>query len=246
MFGDPNFRALNVKQARLIVPYDTTSVRADREQTDAWISAAKAAGVNPLISFEHSRLHPTKRPSVAEYTAAFKAFRARYPSIKTYSAFNEANHQSQPTFHRAKLAAQYYNVVRANCRGCKIVALDVLDQGGMVDYVEQFKKYAKKPKIWGLHNYRDTNRNRTSGTSSLLNITKGQVWLTETGGIVSFSDVFPYNLERAARSLQQMFSLAGFELAHQAALRLCLARRAQGRSLRRRPGRPRRRYASRL
>jgi hypothetical protein len=208
MFGESNFQALKLKQARLIVPYDTVSVRADRDVTDAWINAARSAGVNPLVSFEHSRVSPKKRPSVAEYTTAIKAFRARYPSINTYSAFNEANHQSQPTFHHPKLAAQYYNALRANCRGCQIVALDVLDQGGMAAYVEKFKKYAKKPKIWGLHNYRDTNRNRTSGTSSLLSITKGKVWLTETGGIVSFSDVFPYDEQRAARSLQQMFSLS--------------------------------------
>jgi hypothetical protein len=208
MFSDPNFRALNVKHARVIVPYDAVSVRSDRDHTDAWLAAARAAGVTPLISFEHSRVHPTKRPSVKEYTAAFKAFRARYPWVKTYSPFNEANHKSQPTFHRAKLAAQYYNAVRANCRGCKIVALDVLDQSGLADYVKTFRRTAKKPKIWGLHNYGDTNRNRVSGTSQLLNATKGDVWLTETGGIVAFSNIFSYDLARAARSLQQMFSLS--------------------------------------
>lgn len=207
MFTDPSFTKLGVKLSRLIVPYDVVGQPNDRAQTDQWIAAAQKAGVAPLISFEHSRAQPKKRPSVAEYTAAFKAFRQRYPSVTTISPFNEANHQTQPTYHRPRLAAQYYNAVRANCPGCKIVALDVLDQGGMVEYVKAFKRTAKKPRIWGLHNYRDTNRFRTSGTKALLKVTKGQIWFTETGGIVSFSKAFRYNEKRAARALKQMFKL---------------------------------------
>jgi hypothetical protein len=41
-----------------------------------------------------------------------------------------------------------------------------------------------QPKYWGLHNYLDANYLRTSGTRSLLRVTKGQIWFTETGGIV--------------------------------------------------------------
>ncbi len=208
MFSDSKFKRLGVKHARLIVPYDALSHADDRAQVDTWMGTARAARVAPLVSFEHSRKFPRKLPSVAEYRAAFKAFRARYPFVRTYSPFNEANHQSQPTFHKPRAAAAFYNVVRANCRGCKIVALDVLDQGGMVRYVKNFRKRAKKPRIWGLHNYRDTNRFRTSGTRALLRATKGQVWLTETGGIVAFAKSFRYSTRRAARALNQMFKLS--------------------------------------
>ena len=38
--------------------------------------------------------------------------------------------------------------------------------------------------IWGLHNYVDANRLRTTGTKALLKATKGPVWFTETGGVV--------------------------------------------------------------
>ena len=37
---------------------------------------------------------------------------------------------------------------------------------------------------WGLHNYIDANRARTTGTRRMLHAVKGQVWFTETGGIV--------------------------------------------------------------
>ena len=38
--------------------------------------------------------------------------------------------------------------------------------------------------IWGLHNYIDANRFRTTGTRSLLRAVPGEVWFTETGGLV--------------------------------------------------------------
>ena len=43
---------------------------------------------------------------------------------------------------------------------------------------------AREPAVWGLHNYVDANRFRTSGTRRLLRAVKGDVWLTEVGGLV--------------------------------------------------------------
>jgi hypothetical protein len=208
-FSNPLFQQLGIRDARLIVPYDALSVPSDLAQVDSWIAAARAAGVRPLITFNHSNRSPRKLPSVKAYRRAFDAFRKRYPFIKYYSPWNEANHQSQPTYHRPQWAARYYNVVRSRCRGCKIVALDVLDQGGMIGYVKKFRRFAHgRPSIWGLHNYRDTNRFRTKGTRSLLRAVRGQVWLTETGGIVRFTTNLPYSESRAARATKFMFKLA--------------------------------------
>jgi hypothetical protein len=208
-FSHPLFQQLKIRHARIIVPYDALSFPNQTAEVDHWLNSARAAGVQPLISFNHSRVRPTKRPSARAFAKAFAGFRKRYPFVKTYSPWNEANHQTQPTFHRPRLAAQYYNVVRARCRGCKIVALDVLDQAGMTSYVRAFRRYAKgRPRIWGLHNYRDTNRFRTSGTRSLLRVVPGEVWLTETGGIVRFTTNLPYSERRAARATKFMFKLA--------------------------------------
>ena len=91
--------------------------------------------------------------------------------------WNEANHRSQPTFKNPKRAAQYYNIVRANCRGCKIVAADVIDETNMERWLKDFRRYAKRPRIWGLHNYRDTNQRKgqkTGGTRRLLQGREGR------------------------------------------------------------------------
>jgi hypothetical protein len=129
--------------------------------------------------------------------------------VRDYSPWNEINHQSQPTFRKPRAAARFYNVVRANCRGCTIIAADVLDQAGLEKYLRAFLRAANgTPRLWGLHNYSDTNRFRSRGTKALLRTVRGNVWLTETGGIVRFADALPYNERRAARATKFMFKLA--------------------------------------
>jgi hypothetical protein len=215
MFANPLFKDLGVKQARFITAWDTANVKFERDLTDTWMSAARKAGVQPLVSFYHSRVNPRRNPSVSAYTKAFKAFKKRYPFVKVYSPWNEANHKGGSRFANpsAKLAAKYYEAVRKNCKGCKIVGLDVLDSTNVnasVKYVKDFKKAVKvQPKIWGLHNYSDTNRFRNKGTKAILKATgKGELWLTETGGIVRFGRNFPKSEARAAKAVKFMFTLA--------------------------------------
>jgi hypothetical protein len=67
--------------------------------------------------------------------------------------------------------------------------------------------------IWGMHNYIDANRFRTSGTRELLALTRrGQVWFTETGGLVVRRNrskiAFPGNERHAAAATRQVFRLA--------------------------------------
>ena len=47
------------------------------------------------------------------------------------------------------------------------------------------------PKIWGLHNYSDINRLQSWRTRELVQAMGGQVWLTETGGIVQIRRRIP-------------------------------------------------------
>jgi hypothetical protein len=208
-FSQPLFKDLNFRYARLIVPWDALRRPDDLARIDAWLAAAQVSGIRPLVTFEHSRVNVRKLPSTGQYKREFKAFRKRYPFVRDYSPWNEINHQSQPTFRKPKAAARFYNVVRANCRGCTIVAADVLDQAGLEKYLRTFKRFANgSPRLWGLHNYSDTNRFRSRGTKALLRTVRGSIWLTETGGIVKFADVFPYNEQRAARATKFMFKLA--------------------------------------
>ncbi|MBA3327806.1 MAG: hypothetical protein H0T43_05850 [Solirubrobacterales bacterium] len=209
MFSDPRFRALGIQKARLVTAWDTTRVPFERDLVDTWLAEARRAGVEPFITFGHSRVNPGKLPSVSEFRTAFGEFRKRYPSVRVYAPWNEINHSSQPTDDNPRRAAEYYNVVRAECRGCTVLAGDVLDQEGMTRYLAEYRRHLDgSPRIWGLHNYSDANRFRDRGLQALLEAVPGDVWLTETGGIVRFGRSFPRSERRAARALSYMLRLA--------------------------------------
>jgi hypothetical protein len=221
MFTDPLFTQLGIKRSRYFPSWNVAFKAKEAVWLDQWLAGAQRDGVEPLISFNvnlGSRCpkRPCKLPTVSQYRRAFKAFRKRWPQVTVINPWNEANHRSQPTFKNPKRAARFYNVVRANCRGCKIVAADVIDEVNMERWLKVFRKTAKRPRIWGLHNYRDTNKRkgqRLGGTARLLKAVRGDVWLTETGGIVKFvlpdgHTLFPYSESRANRATKRMFYLA--------------------------------------
>ncbi|MBI5105475.1 MAG: hypothetical protein HZB46_10940 [Solirubrobacterales bacterium] len=210
MFDQPAFRDLGIRHARLVTAWDTTRVKFERELVDAWMAAARRARVEPFVTFAHSRVHPSQLPGVEEYTAAVAEFRKRYPDVRVYAPWNEINHDSQPTADHPERAADYYRALRDGCRGCTVVAADVLDQAGVTRYLERFKARlgGEEPRLWGLHNYSHTNRFRNRGTREVLRAVRGDVWLTETGGVVQFGRAFPYSLNRQARAIRYMFRLA--------------------------------------
>ena len=89
------------------------------------------------------------------------------------------------------------------------MAADVLDSSDVKSYLRRFLRASKGAgRIWGLHNYKDVNRRQSTGLRNVLSVTRGQVWLTETGGIVKFGKDFPYSKKRAAQRTKYMFQLA--------------------------------------
>lgn len=211
MFLDSNFRSLGTKISRKIIPYDYYNYQFELDQLQAWLTNAQALGIEPLISFQHSLVNKKKLPSVAEFKQTLQHFRTNYPSVKTISPWNEANHVTQPTYKKPKRAAEFFNATKAACKGCKIVAADVLDQANMLPWLKVFKKHAKGPKIWGLHSYADSNKPiswKKSATKKLLGAVKGEIWLTEVGGLVAFKNNFPYNEKRAAKAVRKTLQLS--------------------------------------
>jgi hypothetical protein len=216
MFSDPLFTALPIENVRFVAPYDTTSVTFERQQADAFLNAAKAGGYSVLVSFEHSRApgQTTKLPSVAAYTKSIRAFMARYPFVRTYSPWDEANTCTQPTCHDPQAAASYFLALKGSCGGCTVVAIELLDTQtptATVQYLKTFQRYAAKgkPSLYALHNYTDVNRFRSTGTKDVLAAIPGKtLWLTETGGLYSYGASFPPSLSRQAQAETQMFELA--------------------------------------
>lgn len=224
MFGSPYYRALHTTISRYVAPYDIADQPSDLAAVNAWITAAEAQHVQPLIAFYHSRSRPNELPSVARYAIEIKRFIALHPQITVYSAWNEANRGTAPSPGDSSVrgpspgqAAGYYLALKRACPHCTIVGLDVLDSTNVaatVRYIHAFQRDVRgnAPSIWGLHNYSDTNRFRNKGTKAVLAAVRGQLWLTETGGVVKFGSEFPdrhgSGLKRAARAIAYAFKLA--------------------------------------
>ena len=217
IFSDPFWHALAIPRVRYTAPWDAMRTPEGRAETDAYLNAAQAAGAQVLFGFEHARSKARRRilPSPSAFLREFQRFRARYPWLHEFLTWNEANHCSQPTCRRPDVAARYYNALRRNCRGCRIVAADVLDTSKMPRWIAAFRRRATgRHLIWGLHNYIDANRFRTRGTLGLLRATRHDeaVWFTETGGIVARRNdspiTFPENEGHAAKAARWVLKLA--------------------------------------
>jgi Glycosyl hydrolase catalytic core len=186
-FTDQRFKSLKLKIARRSVAWDFLQYDWQTKDVDDWMSAARRARVTPVITFARSRVDAKRHeiPSASQIRRAFKAFRARYPWAKEFVASNESNHYGEPTGRRPQLAAAYYRAMRKECRSCKIAGATLLDQPNLVSWSKKFVKAAKEqPKYWALHNYVSANRFQTTRTIQLLRAVKGQIWLTEVGGLV--------------------------------------------------------------
>ena len=212
IFHNPHWQKLDLPDTRLLVGWDALRYKWQRREIDHWMKAAEAAGARPLVAFSRSRAPWRTRmlPSPAEYERWFLKFRERYPFVRNYLAWNEANHCSQPTCHRPEMAARYFDAMKGACPECKVVAADVLDSSDMVPWLIRFKRAAKHtPTVWGLHNYLDANRFRTTGTRRMLETVKGEIWFTETGGLVKRKNTsphkFPDSPSHAAKATRWVF-----------------------------------------
>jgi hypothetical protein len=211
MFSDARFSGMGISHARIAVSWDALQSDWQRAELDRWMDAAHAAGVQPLVGFGHARGSRRRvLPKPERFKYEFRQFRARYPWVTTFATWNEANHCGEPTCHRAALVAAYYRAITRECPTCTIAAAEVLDMPNMGAWVDQFQKaLGRRPKLWGLHNYLDANRMRTSGTRTLLRHTRGHIWFTETGGIVerrNRSTVgFPESAAHAAAATRWVF-----------------------------------------
>ena len=219
IFTDGNFTSLKLKKARLIVPYNYASDATTLAQVTDWISKAQASKYEVMVAFnsprgcyvngKYSKRKACKAPTPAKFLKAFKGFRKTFPKVKVFQPWNEINSKSQPTAKSPKRAAQYYNTLKKACKKCTVVAADLLDSSSVTSYIKKFKRYVKgSPKLWGLHNYSDVNRSRYTITTKVMKVLPGQVWLTETGGLVKFEKNFPYSTKRANKATKFLFKLA--------------------------------------
>jgi hypothetical protein len=188
MFASRHWKRLGLRDARYLAPWDVMQDPHQLALLDAWMAAARKARVRVAISLQHSlrsQLLAHTLPTAAQFARQFRRLRARYPSVRDWLPWNEANSPGSMTEHRPRRAARYFDVASRACRGCRVVAADVIDTRGMGVWVRKFKRAARtRPRIWGLHNYLDANGFTSHGTSTMLALTRGKIWFTEVGGVV--------------------------------------------------------------
>lgn len=220
MFDDASFLELKIKKARYFLSWNAIDNPDRLAQADAWLAAARRRGVRPL--FHLDGVFTDNAPTVREYRTKVRALVRRYRSVKEWGVWNEANSRTQPVFRLASRTAKYFLALRGFCRGCKIVALDLLDAGNIKGYINRFYRALPRKKrrfanVVGMHNYGDTNRARRNNTKTIINTVRrynrrAKFWMTETGGLAYFATetrvAFTCNERRQARAVAKMFTLA--------------------------------------
>lgn len=207
-FANPLFLALHVHEARVGVPWNAAITRdpGQRLVLKAWLAAAKAAHVTPLISFSGIG-HVS--PSVRQYSKAILAFVKQFPSVKRYTPWNEPDWTPRPLWKHPAQAAGYFNALHAACRHCTVLAGDVyLPAKQLRPWLAKYVKALHyRPSGWALHNYYDVRYHDAAQLKVLMKLTHGPIWLDETGGVEARSNWPTKSPKRAAVDERYLFSL---------------------------------------
>ncbi|MEV4423559.1 hypothetical protein AB0L40_26860 [Patulibacter sp. NPDC049589] len=202
-FTTPAFGELQkagMKTARYTMRYDalryakTSGLSFYAQQADAWLKAAQAANVRPLVTFwvTASNASSLKRKiSASRFRTEFKRFRKAYPWVKDFSLFNEPNLTGPYKKDPAALGRLYRTISKdlKSCKDCRLLAGDIHLTSGTAagSYALKVRRAAKTPiRIWGLNNYNDVNDRSSTQTSRFLRSTavkSSKVWITESGGV---------------------------------------------------------------
>lgn len=228
MFDNQAFLDLKIRKARYFISWNAIDNPDKLARADEWIAGAKRRRVRAL--FHLDGVFTDRAPSVREYKRKVRALVKRYPSVREWGTWNEANSKTQPVFRNPKRTAKYFLALRSVCRRCTIVALDLLDTGNSRLQIRVMKRFIARfyralprskrrlAKIVGIHNYGDTNRRRRPLVTGVLIKAvrrynrRAQFWMTETGGLAYFATetrvAFKCNERRQARAVAKMFRLA--------------------------------------
>ncbi len=132
-FSDPRVGELGVHLARDVVPWNVALDKRDLAQVTAWLDAVKHAyHIIPLITFQHAD-NNDPAPSPAQFLKAFLRVPQAVPLGERVRPLGRGHPRDAAHRPPPWLAAEYYNALAANCRGCEITAPDILDSDGNVE-----------------------------------------------------------------------------------------------------------------
>jgi len=190
MFSERSFLRLHVPIARYMVDWNAAIMR-DKTALNyarAWIGAALAAHVQPMISFNADPGRAGNYiPSVAVYTRAVRAFMRDFPQVKVYAPWNEPDFNYRRLSREPRLAAAYFNVMVRYCHHCTIVAGEVYRATweGLGSWLRAYQRGLHyRPIAWALHPYDDVRAHTTGQIRTLQRVVHPrQIWLTEISGV---------------------------------------------------------------
>lgn len=208
MFADPRWQDLDLRITRYNIPWDAAEDPVALQRAIDFVTAAGDADVQVLLHLTGRVIDgvrepvPTKGAYGVQLRKLIRIFRPL--GVTSWGTWNEENHPTQATFGRPDRAAQFFLQMHADCKGCTIVALDLLTSGsqrstGVASYrgytSRFFKALGKKAslvKIIGFHNYGELI-DQGNGASISRDLTtysrrynkKLRFWITESGGIAS-------------------------------------------------------------
>jgi Glycosyl hydrolase catalytic core len=208
VFVDARLSKLGITTARDVVPWDVVTRQADGPDLAAfraWLRAAQAANLAPLISFGADFSNPAANyvPTVSQYARAVKAFLDAFPQIKAYTAWNEPDFVYRSLARHPGLAASYFNALFELCRHCTVLAGDVYLPtaaavprsarasffNGIPPLGPWLRAYIQglhhRPAGWALHDYIEVRGRNAMQLRTLMSMTSGPIWLDETGGVLS-------------------------------------------------------------
>jgi len=210
---DPRFQRSQIKRVRVQVPYDDVAHRgARRRYLDAYFETARAQGIEPLVSFNHSFRYRNRLPSVGTFRRNFRLFRNRYPWVRYFSTWDEANFPgAQPTGRAPGRVAGFYRAARSECSSgrCTVITMGFRAEGSKHSawWLREFKRHiGRGPHIWGLVSHPDVNRFQTRYTRDFLRQTRGAVWVTEVGAVNFFGKGLRPSIPRQTKAMRYLMS----------------------------------------
>lgn len=207
---DPRFAATGIKRVRVTVPFDDVARGGERLAVqDAWFATARQQGIEPLVTFFRSYRGAKILPTPEEFRRHFRLFRQRYPWVRLFSTWNEANFTAQPTSADPARTARFYRIARQECSGgrCVVLACDFRPDGRArsARWLAAFKRgIGPGPHTWGLSSYVDVNRRSPRLTRDFLRQTEGPVWVNEVGAIHFFGKGLAPDLDRQTRVMSYL------------------------------------------
>lgn len=212
IFDQEPFQRLAIRRTRLIVAWNIMNDQQKLLEATHYVRRSAAEGNLVLLHLGDktpgNATDENPLPSAKRYADHLDRLVPYFHElgVREFGVWNEANHHSQPTDRKPRRAAELFmEMWRAvhlksgqGCRypKCRVVALDVLDEGGAEDYIDEFydrlnRTYDERSRTVGIHTYSSVNRLRNKQVSEMIsalrsNVRQPNIWVTEVGGLLAF------------------------------------------------------------